>query len=65
MNGDQIRNHVFIVICATAYEGDNVEGVFFDKKQAQSLRDELQAKKWPQQEFRVEKWIDGKRECEA
>ncbi len=64
MNGDQIRNHVFIVLCATAYEGDNIEGVFFDEDGANQLANALQAKNLPQQEFRVEKWQDGARECE-
>jgi hypothetical protein len=50
---------VFLVICATDYEGDNVEGVFFDREKAKSLRDKLNAFKMAYQEYRVEEWADG------
>jgi hypothetical protein len=50
---------VFIVLCATDYEGDNVESVHFKAEEANAARDKLQAKRWPQQSFRVEKWLDG------
>lgn len=52
---------VFLVICATDYGGDNVEGVFLDREKAKALRDKLNARKMSFQEYRAEEWSDGER----
>jgi hypothetical protein len=53
---------VFLVICATDYEGDKVEGVFLDREKAKALRDKLNARKRSFQEYRAEEWVDGGRD---
>jgi hypothetical protein len=50
---------IYIVICAVDYEGDKIEGVFYDRERAKELQSKLKEKKWPQKDFRVEKWKDG------
>ena len=52
---------VFLVLCATDYEGDNVEGVFLDREKAKALRDKLNTRKRSFQEYRAEEWSDGER----
>jgi phosphoribosyl-AMP cyclohydrolase len=52
---------VFLVICATDYEGDNVEAVFLDREKAKALRDKLNTRKMSFQEYRAEEWSDGER----
>jgi hypothetical protein len=51
---------VFLVICATDYEGDRVECVFLDRDKAIALRDKLNAHKRTSQQYRAEEWLDGK-----
>jgi len=50
---------IYLVLCAFDYEGDTVEMVTHDCAKALALRDRLNAKKRPQQNFRVEEWQDG------
>jgi len=52
---------VFLVICATDYEGDHVEAVFLDREKAKALRDKLNIRKMSFQEYRAEEWSDGER----
>lgn len=57
---DDAACSVFLVICATDYEGDNREAVFMDRAAAIDHRDKLIARnRYSFRGFRVEEWSDG------
>ena len=50
---------VFLVICTTNYEGDNVESVYLDRDSAIRHRDKLNLSRYTFQNYRAEEWKEG------